>query len=158
MNGTTPIPQQPIEGEAGTSKEGSHLPYIVELYKAWNKMHDPTTDGAIHSHNWCGDQYNKQFDPIAIACTNHSDSMNTLMQFVNKQSLVGRSQYGISLEGEELGTDRTMITGRKSQYPFYIQLASSGKWSEKTSYMLTYLRADFIVYIRPDLQIVTLGK
>ena len=80
------------------------------------------------------------------------------MQIINKQANVGRSQYGISLEGEELGTDRTMITGRKSQYPFQLQLWSTGKFSKATSYMLTFLRTDYIVYIRPDLQIVTLGK
>ncbi len=32
------------------------------------------------------------------------------------------------------------------------------KQLEVPSYMQTFLRADFIVYIRPDLQIVTLGK
>jgi hypothetical protein len=82
----------------------------------------------------------------------------TLVQIMNKQSNVGRAQYAICLEGEELGSDRTMITGRKSQYPFQLQLWSSGKFSPRTSVMLTFLRADFIVFIRPDLQIVTLGK
>jgi hypothetical protein len=82
----------------------------------------------------------------------------TAIQIINKQANVGRCQYGISLEGEELGSDRTMITGRKSQYPFQLQMWSSGKFSPHPSYMLTYLRADYIVYIRPDLQIVTLGK
>ena len=44
----------------------------------------------------------------------------TMLQIANKQGNVGRCQYGISLEGEELGSDKTMITGRKSQYPFQI--------------------------------------
>jgi len=114
-------------------------------------MHDPTTDGAIHSSNWCGDQYNGQMDPIEIKVSKKADCAVTLANLVNKQSLVGRCQYGISLEGEEMGSDKTMITGRKSQWPFYIQLASDGKWSDKVSYMLTFLRADFIIYIRPDL-------
>ena len=51
-----------------------------------------------------------------------------------------------------------MITGRKSQYPFQLQMSATPKFSAHTSYMFTFLRADFIVYIRPDLQIVTLGK
>ena len=75
-----------------------------------------------------------------------------------RKSLPGRCQYGISLEGEELGTDKTMITGKKSQYPFYLQIKSNGKALDRTSYMYIFLRADFIVYIRPDLQIVTMGK
>lgn len=120
LNGTTLIPQYAIEGEAGSSNEGQHIPYIVELYKAWNKMHDPRTDGAIHAWNWCGDEYAGQFDPIDLYWRNTSEVSYTLANICNKQGLVGRCQYGISLEGEELGTDRTMITGRKSQYPFLL--------------------------------------
>ena len=71
---------------------------------------------------------------------------------------MGRCQYGISLEGEDLGTDKTMVTGRKSQYPFLLYMKSDNKLSHRTSYMNVFLRADFIVYIRPDLQVVTLGK
>jgi len=36
---------------------GEHLPFIIELYKAWNKLHDPKTDGAIQAYNYCGDDY-----------------------------------------------------------------------------------------------------
>lgn len=71
---------------------------------------------------------------------------------------MGRCQYGISLEGEELGQDKQMVTGRKTEYPFLIEMVSNGKTSAADSYMYTFLRADFIIYIRPDLQIVTLGK
>ena len=95
---------------------------------------------------------------INPALENNFLAHGTLIKMLNKQGNVGRCQYGVSLEGEELGTDKTMITGRKSQYPFIIQLSSSGKVQPSTSYMYTFLRADFIVYIRPDLQIVTLGK
>ncbi len=55
LNGTQLIPQYPIEGNAGTSKNGAQLPYVIELYKAWNKMHDPARDGALHAYNTCGD-------------------------------------------------------------------------------------------------------
>lgn len=47
LNGTQLIPQYAVEGNSGTSKDGSHVPFLVELMKAWNKMHDPKTDGAI---------------------------------------------------------------------------------------------------------------
>jgi hypothetical protein len=93
-----------------------------------------------------------------ISVMTELESQFTALQIMNKQANVGRCQYGISLEGEELGSDRTMITGRKSQYPFALQMWTKGKFTAHPSYMITFLRADFIVYIRPDLQIVTLGK
>lgn len=64
LNGTQLIPQYPVEGEAGTSFQGRQVPFLVELYKAWNKMHDPQRDGALHAYNMCGDRYDGQFDPI----------------------------------------------------------------------------------------------
>jgi len=57
LNGTTLIPQYAIEGTAGTSLNNGHSPFLVELMKAWNKMHDPKTDGAIQAFNYCGDDY-----------------------------------------------------------------------------------------------------
>ena len=141
-------------------------------------MHDPQRDGALHAYNMCGDEYNCQFDPMiaygnsdgvmnwtlkgnpvqGLLWRSEKDTLASAYQLLNKQSNIGRCQYGISLEGEELGADRTMITGRKSQYPFQLQMWSEGKFSRHPSYMITFIRADFIVYIRPDLQIVTLGK
>lgn len=59
LNGTTLIPQEPIEGFAGSSSQYQHIPFLLEMYKAWNKMHDPSTDGAIEAFNYCGDQYAK---------------------------------------------------------------------------------------------------
>lgn len=114
LNGTELIPQYAIEGHAGTSKDNSHVPFMVELMKSWNKLHDPKTDGAVCTYNFCGDEYNGQMDPILLNFTSDDDSSRSLMRMVNKQSLVGRCQYGVSLEGEELGQDQTMITGRKS--------------------------------------------
>lgn len=101
---------------------------MLELYKSWNKMHDPTRDSALHASNMCGDGYDGQYDPLfrefdvlltakkeeGINFSSAAESHFALMQIINKQANVGRCQYGISLEGEELGSDRTMITGRKS--------------------------------------------
>ena len=161
------------------------MQFIIELYKAWNKMHDPARDGSHHAYNTCGDEYVGQFDPLydylskkdAYTTTedayvwtlgikpterfnvrNGQHTIASMLQIANKQANVGRCQYGISLEGEELGADKTMITGRKSQYPFQLQLFSTNKVSTRPSYMFPFLRADFIIFIRPDLQIVTLGK
>ncbi len=93
-------------------------------------MHDPARDGSHHAYNTCGDEYCGQFDPYyvynkalftlssppveGIAWGSSNEASWTRMSIANKQGLVGRTQYGISLEGEELGSDRTMITGRKS--------------------------------------------
>ena len=55
LNGTTLIPQEPIVGHAGNSLGYEHTPFLTELYKAWNKLHDPKTDGAIEAFNFCGE-------------------------------------------------------------------------------------------------------
>lgn len=57
LNGTTLIPQYAVEGDAGSSSANSYTPFLVELMKAWNKMHDPKTDGAIQPYNYCGDDF-----------------------------------------------------------------------------------------------------
>lgn len=49
------IPQYAIEGDAGTSIENAHIPFLVETMRAWNKMHDPKTDCALQAYNFCGD-------------------------------------------------------------------------------------------------------
>lgn len=64
LNGTTLIPQYAIQGHSGTSYDNSYTPFLVELMKAWNKMHDPKTDGAIQPYNFCGDDFGCQFDPV----------------------------------------------------------------------------------------------
>ena len=64
LNGVQLSPQYPIEGNAGSSGAGEHLPFLIELYKAWNKMHDPNRDGALSNYNFCGDQYCGQMDPL----------------------------------------------------------------------------------------------
>jgi len=34
----------------------SHGPFIIELYKAWNKMHDPLSDATLSAYNYNLDQ------------------------------------------------------------------------------------------------------
>lgn len=69
---------------------------------------------------------------------------------------MGRTQYGISLEGEELGKDKTTITGRKGMTPFDINMVGS-KPLHSPSYTVPFVRADMIVYVRPDLVVTVLG-
>lgn len=52
-------PSEPIIGKTGGSSmsnvEGTytaHTPFLIETYKAWNKMHDPLSDGAINQFNY----------------------------------------------------------------------------------------------------------
>ena len=61
------------------------------------------------------------------------------------------------MEGEELGMDKTIITGRRGLIPFDINMDSSGKSSELTSYQFMFVRQDNVVYIRPDLVVQVLG-
>lgn len=74
-----------------------------------------------------------------------------------KQGNVGRTQYGINLEGEELGTDKSLITGRAAQTPFDLQLQGT-KSEGYSSYCNVWLRHDYIVSIRPDLVIQIGGR
>lgn len=51
-------PSEPIIGKVGgssmlnTQSQNSHAPFLIETYKAWNKMHDPLSDGAITAFNY----------------------------------------------------------------------------------------------------------
>lgn len=62
------------------------------------------------------------------------------------------------MEGEELGQDRTIITGRKGLVPFDINFGPATKANNVNSYQFTYVRADYILYVRPDLVVTVLGK
>jgi hypothetical protein len=45
-------PSEPIMGEMGDSANGKYVPFLIETYKAWNKMHDPSTDGSLDHINY----------------------------------------------------------------------------------------------------------
>jgi len=60
-NGMDLMPSEPILGEVGGSTVGHttanniHSPFLIETYKAWNKMHDPLSDAALAAFNYCVD-------------------------------------------------------------------------------------------------------
>ncbi len=58
--------------------------------KAWNKMHDPKTDGAIQAYNFCGDQYCGEMDGTPLDLTDSAKAYGSLTRLVNKQGNVGR--------------------------------------------------------------------
>ena len=62
------------------------------------------------------------------------------------------------MEGEELGTDKSIITGRKAMIPFDINYSGSKSSPEQPSYMFTFVRSDAVLYIRPDLVVQVLGR
>ena len=62
------------------------------------------------------------------------------------------------MEGEELGQDKTIITGRKGLIPFDINFYPSRKSAAVDSYQLTFVRADYVLYVRPDLVVTILGR
>ena len=52
------MPSEPISGKTGGTTVGSacilndHSPFMIELYKGWNKMHDPVSDAALNAYNY----------------------------------------------------------------------------------------------------------
>jgi len=112
------------------------------MYKGWNKMHDPSTTTGINGYNY-------QVDHVL-------SKINTIDGFMAANTSLGTCQYAISFEGDELGTNKTMITGKKSVMPFDINLSAT-KSGADVSYMMCFLRADFIIYVRPDLVVTRLG-
>ena len=57
-NGTELTPNEPInsdQGAAYSKSSGQHSQYLVETLKAWNKLHDPTTDCALTGFNFTCD-------------------------------------------------------------------------------------------------------
>jgi hypothetical protein len=92
------IPQYKIEGNSGTSCTGksnalNYVPFLVETLKAWNKLHDPTTDGLIQAFNYCSDDYDFQYDHTWVgpsAMKNATLCNEALLRLVTKQAMVGR--------------------------------------------------------------------
>ena len=81
---------------------------------------------------------------------------DNVYNFLLSQHYVGRCQYGLSLVGEELGQNKTVVCGKKTVLPFDLNFTGS-KSINLPSVMLCYLRADFIIYVRPDLIVTRLG-
>lgn len=71
---------------------------------------------------------------------------------------MGRCQYAISFEGEELGSDDTLLTGKKANLPFDINMMGFKSEATVNSQIYPFLRHDFIVYVRPDLVVTVMGK
>lgn len=152
------IPSEPIMVQTasrttvGATVAGSSNQLLIETYKAWNKMHDPLTDGAITLFN-----YNIDEAYVTDANTNVPKYKPTSMsEFLLSQMVVGRCQYGLSLVGEELGQNKTIVSGKKTVLPFDLNFTGA-KTIDLPSVMLCYLRADFIIYVRPDLIVTRLG-
>ena len=60
LNGTFQIPNEPIQssgtsGTSGTNLDNSYVVFLVELMKAWGRLHDPTVDCGIFGNNFCID-------------------------------------------------------------------------------------------------------
>ena len=52
------IPSEPLVGQVGLNNgnpgqlANNHSQFLIETYKAWNKMHDPLSDSAINAYNY----------------------------------------------------------------------------------------------------------
>jgi len=69
----------------------------------------------------------------------------------------GRCQIAFSLEGINLGTDNSLLCGKRGMVPFDI-MVTGYKNDTAQSMSLVFAKCDFIVYIRPDLVVTVLGK
>lgn len=58
--------------------------------------------------------------------------------------------------GEEIGQNKSIVSGKKTVMPFDLNF-DGVKHTNAPSIMLCFLRADFIVYVRPDLIVTRLG-
>ena len=57
------MPSEPLTGQTGgdtINPQGTicnqHGSFMIELYKAWNKMHDPLSDATLCAYNYNLDQ------------------------------------------------------------------------------------------------------
>lgn len=105
-------------------------------------MHDPLSDCNLSPFSY------KHDFPFA--------KPETLAEMIYYNRLLGRCQYALSLVGEEIGQNKTIISGKKTVLPFDLNFDST-KSAENASIMLCFLRADFIIYVRPDLIVTRLG-
>lgn len=72
-------------------------------------------------------------------------------------ALAGRCQYAISLEGINMGTDNSLLCGKRGMVPFDI-ITEGEKTDDVPSMTFVFAKCDFIVYIRPDLVVTVLGR
>lgn len=49
---------------------------MIEMYKAWNKMHDPATDGAIAPFNYCDDEFD--YNEVSMSGMNNLKNVTDL--------------------------------------------------------------------------------
>lgn len=134
--------------------------------KAWNKLHDMDLSTLINDNNWGCDILGIQGSPIytiydlmktptAGVLNNQSDRI--LIETWLKQATVGRTQYSMSLEGEELGETKSLISGKQAQTPFDM-LISATKTQTRMSYINIFIKYDFVLRIEQDLTITISGR
>ena len=56
-----------------------------------------------------------------------------------------------------MGKDKSTITGRSGQIPFDINIQGTKVLSE-VSVAITFVRADMVVFVKPDLVVTVLGR
>lgn len=136
-----PLQAGPYRGDIGNPVGGIHNQLQIEMYKSWNKMHDPALDGAISCFNFCVDEpYIYDYDK-ATGIIDRSKAIikpANVYDMVRQQLQVGRCQYGLSLIGEELGQNKTIVSGKKTVLPFDLNF-DGHKSIPEPSMMLCYL-------------------
>jgi hypothetical protein len=168
VGATAFFPSLPIEGKAGHSLLAA--PFITELYKAMGRLHDVTTDTNISTDNYCIDTPfagNMEIFMRSQGLKRFIDKEDRYLSAFDKVELrngtcatpVGRNVYGLSMQN--ISSDVSTINGVNTVVasPFEVLMRSTkGKSSSEPSVGLSFALHDFILYIRPDLQVKILGR
>lgn len=168
VGATAFFPSLPIEGKAGHSLYAA--PFITELYKAMGRLHDVTTDTNISTDNYCIDTPYAGNMEMYLRSRGHNgiftldDHYNSVFDQASLRNgtcatPVGRNVYGLSMQN--ISSDVSTINGVNTVVasPFEVLMRSTkGKTSSEASIGLSFVLHDFILYIRPDLQIKILGR
>lgn len=123
-------PSQPIEGHAGNptlnSSSGVNSEFIINLFKAFGKLHDVLGDCLINPENFAVNErpYNPTFTSAFLNSTGSVVNANTAMGMPGywENACVGRSVYGMNFE--TLNKDVSFMSGINTtkSTPFEISL------------------------------------
>lgn len=163
-------PTLAIEGHGGclanTFGTGNNSEYLINTYKAFNKLFDAVSDNFLNSENFALN--NRVYDPTKTGKFYDSGTK----QLVNtdtalglpgfwENTSVGRAVYGLNLEG--LKEEYSMMSGINTivNRPFELNLRSDGindVVNDRPATMYVFCYYDFIVRLTKSKGVEVLGR
>lgn len=157
------FPSQPIEGHAGCSfgvtSKGGNNEFLINLYKAFGKLHDTVSDNFISIYNFAVNERpydvtdtRAMFDLGSREVRNMSTSMGLPGYYEN--ACVGKAVFGLNLES--LNSDFTFISGVNTikNRPFDINIKSDltgiNTPYDRSSTMVTFCLYDFLLEVTKE--------